>query len=289
MGGEPRYPEVSIDVAADDVDDAVQTLIELGAVGIEERDESTLAQGPGPGRVTLVGSFADRSLAEAAARAIDGAWSPHFSELVGDAWRDEWKKHFVPFRLTDRVIIRPPWEPYEAQEPSEIVLELEPGRAFGTGLHATTVLVARALEARAHELSLHDVLDVGTGSGILALLAIALGAKRARAIDIDPEACAVAAENARRNGMEARLEVDASPLERVAGSYEVVTANIEARVLVPMAPVLTARVRPGGTLILSGILREQRDEVERAFVDFEVLEAPGQDEWIALVLRRPQQ
>ena len=115
---------------------------------------------------------------------------------MGDAWRDEWKKHFVPFRLTPRITVRPPWEAYQPRDASEIVLDLEPGRAFGTGLHATTALVARALEARATELSGIELLDVGTGSGILALVALALGAARVRAIDIDPDAAEVTLENA---------------------------------------------------------------------------------------------
>ena len=119
-------------------------MFELGAEGIEERDETTLASGPGGGRLTLVATFAEKELAAAAVREIDPAWSPRATDLVGDAWRDEWKKHFAPFRLTPRITVRPPWEAYQPRDASEIVLDLEPGRAFGTGLHATTSLVARA-------------------------------------------------------------------------------------------------------------------------------------------------
>ena len=148
MTDDPRYPQLSIDVASGEADDAAALLFELGAQGVEERDETTLQKGPNAGTVTLVASFESHELAQLAAAGVDPAWSPRVSEIVGDAWRDEWKKHFVPFRLTTRVTIRPPWEPYRAESPSEIVLELEPGRAFGTGLHATTALVAKALEAR---------------------------------------------------------------------------------------------------------------------------------------------
>jgi ribosomal protein L11 methyltransferase len=286
MPSEPRYPQVLLDIATDQADEAGALLFELGAEGVEERDDTTLASGPGKGIVTLVASFADAATADEAAAALDPAWSPRRDELVGDAWRDEWKKHFVPFQLTERITIRPPWETYEPRDASEIVLDLEPGRAFGTGLHATTSLVASALEARAARLRDVELLDVGTGSGILALIALSLGAIKARAIDIDPDSIEVTVENAVRNGLRDRIEADTTPVEEIAGAYAIVSANIELRVLVPMAPALTARVRPEGTLILSGILRDQESEVRRAFEHFEVEEILRRDEWIALVLRR---
>jgi len=286
MTDDPRYPQLSIDVASEEADDAAALLFELGAQGVEERDETTLQKGPNAGTVTLVASFESHELAQLAAAGVDPAWSPRVSEIVGDAWRDEWKKHFVPFRLTTRVTIRPPWEPYRAESPSEIVLELEPGRAFGTGLHATTALVARALETRSDLLANQEMLDVGTGSGILALVALSLGASRARAIDVDPDAIEVAIENASRNGLDRRMTADTSSLSRIEGSFGVVTANIEARVLIPMAPELEARVAKGGLLVLSGILETQEDAVRAAFSRLEVLEIPRDGEWIALVLRR---
>jgi ribosomal protein L11 methyltransferase len=286
VGDEPRYPEVHVDVPLDQADEASALLFDLGASGVEQRDDVTMAKGPRAGMATLVASFADRPLAEAAAREIDPAWSPRVSEIVGDAWRDEWKKHFAPFRLTERITVRPPWEAYEPRAPSEIVLELEPGRAFGTGLHATTALVAKALEALGPRLSNVDVLDVGTGSGILALVAVALGAARARAIDVDPEAIAVTVENARRNGYERSIEASATPLDEVRGEFDVVVANIEARVLVDLSAALGARVRSNGVLILSGILSGQESDVTRAFGSFRLQEAPHENEWVALILEK---
>ena len=286
----PRYPQLSIDVAEDEADEIAALLFELGADGVEQRDATTLAVGGTAGKATLVASFGARDRAEAAAASLDRAWSPRLSELIGDAWRDEWKKYFVPFRLTERITIRPPWEPYTRSDPAELVLELEPGRAFGTGLHPTTALVARAIEALASEILARDghptsMLDVGTGSGILALVALALGAATARAIDVDPDAAALARENARRNGLDARLEVDVSPLETLDGSYDLVAANIEASVLVAMAEPLARRVRPGGVLVLSGILEERAAEVRRAFASFDRATSLVQGEWTALVLR----
>ncbi|HKQ71945.1 MAG TPA: 50S ribosomal protein L11 methyltransferase [Polyangiaceae bacterium] len=287
MPDEPRYPQVWIDVSAGDADEASGLLFELGAEAVEERDDATLDKGPGHGSVTLVASFADKSDAEAACRDLDGRWVPRFREVVGDAWRDEWKKHFVPFRLTDRITIKPPWESYERRSDTEVVLELEPGRAFGTGLHPTTALVARALEAIGNALVGKQVLDVGTGSGILALVALALGAARVRATDIDADAIEVTLENAAKNGAADRIDADTASVETLTQSYDVVTANIEARVLIPMSADLGARVKRGGLLVLSGVLTEQADDVQRAFEPFELVDRPSSGEWVAIVLRRP--
>ncbi|MET0595134.1 MAG: 50S ribosomal protein L11 methyltransferase, partial [Polyangiaceae bacterium] len=242
MQQEPRYPQLHVDVAPEDADEASALLFELGAEGVEERDQATLAQGATAGKTTLVASFATQAEAESAAHEVDVSWSPRVTELVGDAWRDEWKKHFIPFRLTERVTIRPPWQPYTPVDGAERVLELEPGRAFGTGLHPTTALVARALESLAGEVFAPEkrarVLDVGTGSGILALVALVLGATSARATDIDPDAVALTHENARRNGLDDRLTADTAPVETLTDVYDLVAANIEASVLIALAAPL---------------------------------------------------
>jgi len=282
---QPRFPLLLVDVAPEEADEVSALLFDLGAEGVEERDQSTLVRAAHAGVVTLVASFATDEAARAAAGDLRPSWAPRHDELVGDAWRDEWKKHFVPFQLTDRITVRPPWEP--ALATSGIVLELEPGRAFGTGLHATTSLVARALEAHVAELPQARVLDVGTGSGILALVALALGAPRVRATDIDPDAVEVAQENASRNGLGDRLHADTSSLDAIADSFEIVIANIEARVLIPMADELVDHVAPGGLLVLSGILLEQQADVERAYPTLQRESVEHQGEWIALVLRRP--
>lgn len=282
---EPRYPFVHVDVAPEDADEASALLFELGAEGVEERDEGTLAKAAASGKVTLVASFATREDAEQAMREIDASMSPRYEEIVGDAWRDAWKEHYRPFAIAEGLVVRPPWEPYEAK-PGEKVLELEPGRAFGTGLHETTRLVAQALAKHGAELSGTTVLDVGCGSGILALAALALGAERAVAVDVDPEAVDVTKENAARNGLERRVDASATDLADVALVSKVVVANIEAKVLVPMAPELSRHVAPGGLLLLSGILVPQKDEVRAAYADMELLEAPALGEWVLLALRK---
>jgi ribosomal protein L11 methyltransferase len=284
---EPRYPYVHLDVSPDRVDEVSALLFEIGAAGVEERDEMTLAKASAHGKVTLVASFTSRAEAEEALtvlRDTDGSFAPRYEEVVGDAWRDAWKEHFRPFAIADGVVVCPPWESYQPNV-GERVLELEPGRAFGTGLHETTRLVARVLREHASSLSNAVVLDVGCGSGILSLVALALGASRAIAIDVDPEAVEVTRENAARNGLADRVEASTTPLDALTLRAPVVLANIEARVLVPMAELLEAHVAEGGLLFLSGILVTQKDEVRAAYPRMDLLAAPELGEWTLLALR----
>jgi ribosomal protein L11 methyltransferase len=287
----PRYPYVHVDVPEEDADEASALLFELGAGGVEQRDATTLAKGASAdaGKVTLVASFERAEDARAAVAELPADWAPRVEEVVGDAWRDEWKKHFEPFRVCAGVVVRPPWREYTAAAGEHVVL-LEPGRAFGTGLHETTSLVAEVLAET--PLSGLTVLDVGCGSGVLTLIALALGAAKARAVDVDPDAVAVTRENAERNGVVDRVEADETPVASLAGTYPVVLANIEARTLVDLAAGLVARVAPGGLLVLSGILAphvapSQLEDVRRAFAALGEAEVRTKGEWIAVSLRRP--
>jgi ribosomal protein L11 methyltransferase len=287
MSEPPRYPYVAIDVAEAEAEEAGALLFELGAAGVEERDATTLARGA-QGAVTLVASFEREQDAQAACAELPPGWKPRVEEVVGDAWRDEWKKHFEPFRVCPGVVVRPPWREHSPARGERVVV-LEPGRAFGTGLHETTSLVAEVL-ART-PLAGAAVLDVGCGSGILALVALTLGAARARAIDVDPDAIAVARENAARNGISDRLQADETPVDRIAEEFPVVLANIEAKTLVELAPALLPRVAPGGLLVLSGILApdvapSQLEDVRRAYAALGELEVARKGEWIAVVARR---
>jgi ribosomal protein L11 methyltransferase len=281
---EARYPYVVVDVDSASADEAGAELFELGAQGVEERDATTLLKGAA-GKTTLVASFSTHAEANDAIAALPKKWKPRLEEVVGDAWRDEWKKHFHPFEVCPGVVVRPPWEGYEGRG-NPIVLELEPGRAFGTGLHETTSLVAKAIHDHADEVRDIRVLDVGCGSGILSLIALAHGASEARAIDIEEDAAAVTRENAARNGMSARVNADTTDVAKVREKYPIVLANIEARVLVPLARAITARVAPGGLLVLSGVLVPQEDDVRAAYSTMKHVATLTKGEWVAIVLRR---
>lgn len=261
---DPVYPFVAIDVARENSEDLSALLFDLGAMGVEERDEQTLSKSASQGKVTLVGSFSSREEADEAIAALkehDPEMSPRIEEVVGDGWRDAWKEHFEPFSLTPIITIVPPWVSYEPKRSDERVLELEPGRAFGTGLHATTALVSELLHDHRERLKDLNILDVGTGSGILALVALMYGAKDALCIDNDPEVVDVVRENSERNKMSDRVSVREAVVETITSPYPVVLANIETKVLRVIADDLARVLAPGGLLILSGILAAEHDEV----------------------------
>jgi ribosomal protein L11 methyltransferase len=297
---EPRYPFVHVETTVDDADVLSSVLFELGATGVEERDQSTFVRGPAEGRVLLVASFEDHAAAEeaiAGLREHDASLEPRIEEVVGDAWRDAWKEYFEPFALTRTITVCPPWR--EAPRDGGDVLVLEPGRAFGTGLHATTSLVANVIDDAASELGGIALLDAGCGSGILSFVALMRGAARVVAFDIDPEVLDTVRENAERNGLSDRLHVFTGTVEQVSETFPWVLANIESRILDPMAEELVARVAPGGHLVLSGILTAEEEWMRTRFTGlsrrFEVVEARhmstggerayDKDGWVCLHLR----
>ncbi|MBD1400536.1 50S ribosomal protein L11 methyltransferase [Pelovirga terrestris] len=205
-------------------------------------------------------------------------------------WAQSWKQHFTGFQVGNRLIVHPSWEaPYV--EKNQVAIEIDPGMAFGTGTHATTRL---CLDAIAEQLEGHQrplrLLDVGTGSGILAIGAAALGCDRVVATDIDPVACEVARENVVRNNLTGRITVTSDPLEKIDGHYDLVVANILAEENIRLKKALLQHVRPGGWLILSGILKEKESLVTAAFTGTElnVLPPRYREDWVCLVYQRQQ-
>ncbi len=296
---ETVYPFVAIDVAREDSDELSSLLFDLGAMGVEERDEQTLSKSASSGKVTLVGSFSSREEADEAIAALNEHnpdMAPRIEEIVGDAWRDAWKEHFKPFALTPLITVVPPWVSYERQRSDEMVLELEPGRAFGTGLHATTALVSELLHDRRAWLPNISVLDVGTGSGILALIALLYGARDAVCIDNDPEVIDIVRENAERNHLQDRIIAREAVVETITSTYPVVLANIETKVLRVIADDLARVVASYGVLILSGVLAAEHDEVVQRYTSLSRslrhLETRRRgdgtgDDWVAIVLGSP--
>ena len=281
---EPRYPYLHVAVPSDEVELASSALFDLGALGIEERDASTLLKSSGPDSTLLVASFADDASAEAARAEL--GYPAALEHVVGDAWRDGWRAYFKPLRVGERFVVRPSWEAYEAR-PEDLVITLDPGQAFGTGTHETTQLLLAALGD--HVQPGMKVLDVGTGSGILAIGACLLGAQHVTALDVDELAVAATRENAAANGVAERVSASDTPVEQITDQFPLVLANIEARVLVPLAPVLMQRVAAGGKLLLSGLLHGQAEQVAQireAYADLRVLAEPRAGEWYAVVLQK---
>jgi ribosomal protein L11 methyltransferase len=213
---------------------------------------------------------------------------PEVHQVRQEDWAEDWKQHFRAVRIGSRLVVKPTWEPF-GLEKGDVVVALDPGMAFGTGTHGTTRLCLEALARRFDQAPLPDrVLDVGTGSGILAIAAAALGASRVLACDIDQTACDTARENARLNGVEERLEVTGRPLSELEGQFEMVLANILAEENIRLAPELVAKLADGGTLILSGILHEKEPPVIEAFRAYGLAgpEISRQEEWSCLVYRK---
>ncbi|MEZ4563038.1 MAG: 50S ribosomal protein L11 methyltransferase [Thermomicrobiales bacterium] len=211
------------------------------------------------------------------------------SERAEEDWANAWKAHFSVHRVGNRVLVRAPWHEYTPAA-GEVVLELDPGMAFGTGLHPSTQLSMIAVE---DYLKPGDsVLDVGIGSGILATGAALLGASAIDGVDVEPVAVRSSRENAERNGVGSIIRVEhgsVGPDAPFQGEYDLVVANIIARVLIELSGSLVKAVRPGGTLILGGIIDIKEDLVLEAFaaLGMMLVRRDTREDWVVLVYSKP--
>lgn len=223
---------------------------------------------------------------------------PAIRELAEADWAEAWKQQYHLLRVGQRVVIVPAWESYDPAS-AEVVIRLEPGMAFGTGLHPTTRLCLEAIEQRLSPGQ--AVLDVGTGSGILAIAAAKLGGSPVLAIDADPQAVVIAQQNVVLNGVAGQVQVQHSslpgggelpvyfvlehPLDPLdASQFHLVVINILAPVIVGMAPALAARLAPGGCVIAAGLVDSQEEEVVAAFCAqrLEITNRTQEKDWICL-------
>jgi ribosomal protein L11 methyltransferase len=277
---------VQVDVERGEVDLVSGLLWSGGATAVQEIEL-------GGERVRLVAGLDASDAARLTVR-LRERWRPDEFDARYDGWLEAWRPFARPVRY-GRVVVYPPWEPPPwpdlppAPEQTiagaagaaggghDVLVALDAGRAFGQGNHATTGLMLEALTSalagalgpgarRSNAIRPGaSVLDVGCGSGVLAITAALLGAGRVVAIDVDDEAVRATGDNAARNGVSGLIEVSATPLDAVDGRYDLVLANILAPVLVELAPALVERVAPGGALLLSGLLASQAEQVLAAF------------------------
>lgn len=279
----PRHPFVTIRLRPEELELAELRLWELGATGLEERDQTTLAPEAAHDRAVVIAAFPDEAAAQHALKEIREDYEAEIVYVPHEDWATEWRRGFGAQRIGKRLLLHPTWETV-ASEPGDALLMIDPENAFGSGDHETTRLVLRLLDQRVA--GGERVLDVGCGSGVLSIAALRLGAASAVAIDIDEDAAAVARRNAELNRVASRIEVSTRPLGDIEGSYDIVVANIETKALIHMSNDLQARVVPGGVLVLSGVLRGERDELLAAYAPMRQQECLEEGEWCACLLKR---
>jgi ribosomal protein L11 methyltransferase len=278
---------LTIDVERGEAEEAAAALMEEGAGGVEVRDGEGIpmpgSRQPAPGRALVVAFFADRGQAATA----EGERGGQLEELPDQDWGERWKEGLTPLSI-GRVFVRPSWIAAETP-PGMVEVTLDPGMAFGTGTHPTTSLCLAALSERLAAAPRARVLDVGTGSGLLAIAARKLGAATVVGNDNDPIAIRVALENAALNGVQ--VAFDLRGVAAQPGPFDLVLANILANTLCELAPQIAAQLAPRGVVLLSGILTPQEAEVRAAYRAAGLRSLPGGDrregEWSLLALEKP--
>ncbi len=291
--------EIIVPATATDVDDVAALLadaIEPAREGTEIRGDEVVIWAPlATGEATVaevriaVAAFAEAGLG------VDPSTVRSQPALPEAEWRDAWKRYFHVSRLTRRIVVVPSWERETfTAAATDVVIDLDPGMAFGTGTHATTRLVLAELERLSDDgVTPSAVLDVGAGSGILAIAAAKLWPEATvRAIDNDPIAVAACADNVAVNGLSARIHSEATPAAAVAERYPLVLANIQAHVLRELLPAIVSRLAPGATLVMSGLLTPQAPAVADEYVAagltlVAIRPSPDDPAWSSAVLRRP--
>lgn len=208
-----------------------------------------------------------------------------FEEVDDEDWSTSWKKYYKPIEIAENIIIKPSWEEY-TQSDDDIVIELDPGMAFGTGTHETTSMCARFLNKYLSEMD--SVLDVGCGSGILSIIAAKLGAKSVTAVDIDSVAVRVANENSVLNGTDNVVTISAGIIQDLdKNKNDLIVANIIASVIVNIAKEVKLRLKEDGLFITSGIIKERKEEVIEAYtsIGFKHIDTEELGEWVAMVFK----
>ncbi|MBL3555739.1 MULTISPECIES: 50S ribosomal protein L11 methyltransferase [Marinobacter] len=291
--------QLQIPADPDNADQLEDLLMEMGAeaVSMEDAADQPLYE-PDPGTTPLwhqtnvTGLFGSERDIEELCAAVKDAWHQQTQQSLPDIdvtlvedkdWEREWMEDFKPLRFGERLWIVPSW--HDAPDPHAANLLLDPGLAFGTGTHPTTALCLEWLDG--HDVSSCQVIDYGCGSGILGLAALLLGADHVIGVDTDPQALEASRENARRNRVEEdRLDLFL-PADEPDAMADIMLANILAQPLIGLAPRLAAMIRPGGDIVLSGILSNQAREVMEAYEPWFVMDEPEQrEEWIRLTGRR---
>ena len=317
-----KYRKVALETTTEAVDFVSCLFDELGMEGIQIEDKVPLSEkekkamfidilpdlGEDDG-VAVVSSYIpmDWDMEDLRLRVDEGLkqWEPFvdlgscrltFSETDDKDWLNNWKEFFKPFRASSHIVIKPTWETYEKEKEEDILVEIDPGTAFGTGSHETTHLCIEMLDKYIKKGD--AVLDVGCGSGILSIIALKLQAGKVRATEIDPNAAGVTLENMEENHLSSEnvdfqvytgnLLSEEKTMEEVGkNKYDIVVANILADVIVPLSAEVPKYMKEDGLFISSGIINTKEEEVRQALLEngFEIVELQEENDWRCFVAK----
>lgn len=301
-----KWMKLELSVPEELVDAVSNFVIEIGAQGVyEETLEPWAANGlPELGGNKIVFAYLpfDLRLEDRIARLqgyIEGLADLFPSlpkvtckqETIEDPdWGEQWKKYFKPLRVSREIVIKPTWERY-TPEGGDIVIEIDPGMAFGTGQHASTRMCLEALEeiiSKDRDIKAWEVLDVGTGTGILGIACAKLGAEKVLCLDIDKKAVGIARENIQINGVADRVKASSRDVAALEGAFDLIVANLTEKILTKLRQALVSLLRPRGYLVISGIIIENRNMIEESFLTspIELLRTLTEKEWICYVMKK---
>jgi ribosomal protein L11 methyltransferase len=272
----PERGFIVVAARGDTVEVAAEQVAVHGGTAVEERPM-------GGDRVLVYGGFPDGSSARDAVAALRSTGWPAVVRPIGGGHLTAWRNYTRPVDIGGRVWVSFPWSEFDRDE-APAVVEIDTGRSFGTGGHPSTRLLLGELAGRLK--GGESVLDVGCGSGVLAVTAARLGAGSVLGIDIEPEALAVTGANAALNGLSASVGTSTASIEDLEAAFDVIVANIGAATLIQMAAALQSRLAGGGWIGLSGLSPAQVSKVAAAFGAMEVLSVPTDDDWAAVVALR---
>ena len=215
-----------------------------------------------------------------------GSVTVELSNVNQEDWESAWKQYFKPVHVTDRIVVKPEWEEYSPQE-GEIVIEIDPGMAFGTGTHETTSMCINQIEKNLKEGD--RVIDIGSGSGILSMAAVLLGAEKATGVDLDPVAVRVALENVELNNLQDKIDILHGNLtDVIREKADIVVANIMADIILILLEDVREFIKDDGLFISSGIIQEKRAAVEARLLEknFSIVEVETKGEWCAITAQK---
>ncbi len=303
-----EYTEVTISTVSAGAELISDLLMRLGAAGTQILDRADL---PDPAKPTANWELMDQSVIDAMPEDVQvkawfdeetlktalpqlreelssikslvpalGTLSLSLQGVKEEDWSENWKQYYKPFRIGQHMVVKPTWEDFDLQ-PDDLLIEIDPGMAFGTGTHETTAMCVQLIEKYYHQGSL---LDVGTGSGILAIAAARLGAQDIYAVDIDPDAVRVAKENVEHNGLEKVIEVqEGDLLQGLSRRFDFAVANILAPVICMLAAPLKKHLTANGCFVCSGIIKEAEQDVQDALLSagYIIDEVCYKGDWVA--------